>query len=351
MKTQDNINPALAELLAPDQPPVIEIAPGLTAEEMRAVYFNRDALKEPPYKLYRMTEGGYRHYYRFVDGEVVLYPSVTTLLRQTMPTSPFLIQWMVKNGEAATEKRDMAAAYGTFMHIQYERLVITRTYDLDKAKEALREYLDKENIPDTYYWEWLPRIRKDVLAFAQFLKDYQVRPLAIEISLVHPEYRFAGCIDMPCEMNDKKGETFRAIIDFKSGRNGFYEDYELQLGLYRMMWNETFPEQPVERIFNFAPKDWRKSPTYDLKEQTASPNLAKLPHLLALAAIEDEKRETNVIYCEGVINLDDEDDLTAHYHSVTLADLIKTRQKKAEEAAVNPTDGGDLFADATHSAK
>lgn len=325
---EKEINPALAELFAPDVPPVVDIAPGLTAEEIHAVYFNKDALREPSYRLYRLNENGHRYYYRFEGDTPVFYPSVTTLLRQTMPTSTFLIQWMVQNGDAATEKRDMAAAYGTFMHIQYEKLIITRQYDLDAAGDILREYMERENIADKYYFDWLPRIKKDILSFAQFIKDYNVRPLAVEIALVSRE-GFAGCIDLPCEMTEK-GQTFRAIIDFKSGRNGFYEDYELQLGLYRIMWNEEYPDDPIDRIFNFAPKDWRKKPTYTLKEQTDSPNLAKLPHLLALAAIEDEKRDNVVTYCDGVVDLDS--DLDGNFHALSLAELITKRHAEAVES-------------------
>ena len=321
MKEQDT-NAALAELLAPDQPPVVELAPGLTREEMKAIYFDADALREPPYRLYRMNEGGHRYYYRYEEGRAVLYPSVTTLIRQTTPTSPFLIKWMIENGAAATEIRDMAAAYGTFMHIQYERLIILRTYDLDKAGDALREYIEREKIDQKYFYDWLPRIRKDILAFAQFIQDYKVKPLAVEISLVHPDMRYAGCIDLPCEMT-VKGETFRAIIDFKSGRNGFYEDYEIQLGLYRDMWNVNFPETPVERIFNFAPKDWRKTPTYDLKEQTAARSLDMIPHLLAIAQIKDDSDSKSVVYCEGKVDLDKP--LEGNYKRLTLCELLDSK--------------------------
>lgn len=323
-------NDPLAELMA-EAPEVFEIAPGLSASEMRAVYFDFDALREPPYRLFRLDEQGYRYYYRYmeVDGKqkAVLYPSVTTLLRQTTPTSPFLIQWMVENGSAATEKRDMAAAYGTFMHIQFERLLILRQIDLDKMAAVLRDYMEQENIPDKYYFEWLPRIRKDILAFAQFVQDYKVKPLAVEISLVS-ELGFAGCIDLPCEMTIKD-ETFSAIIDFKSGRNGFYEDYELQLGLYRDMWNENFPDCPIHRIFNFAPKDWRKSPTYTLKEQTEAASLAMLPHLIEIAKIKDDKRDKDVTYCDGIVNLDG--DLSGHFHTISLCELLTTKHAGEQE--------------------
>lgn len=315
-----------------------EIIPGMTVEEMKAVYFNADALKEPPYRIYQLNTDGHRYYYRFVNGEPVFYPSVTTMLKQVMPTSPFLIKWMLENGaEGATEKRDLAAAYGTFMHIQFEQLIINRSYDFDKVPELLKTYIESENLPDKVFWDWADKIRKDVLAFAQFVKDWNVKPLAIEIGLVHPQYHYAGCVDMPCVLTDpKKGDTFRAIVDFKSGRKGFWEEHELQLHLYKDMWNVNFPDDPIERVFNFSPKDWRKDkPTYNFKEQTDSENAAKIPHLLALAAIEDEKRDNTLTVVSGVLNLD-EGRIADNVQMLSLSELIKS--KAAEEPEPQPSE-------------
>lgn len=315
-----------------------EIIPGMTVEEMKAVYFNADALKEPPYRIYQLNTDGHRYYYRFVNGEPVFYPSVTTMLKQVMPTSPFLIKWMLENGaEGATEKRDLAAAYGTFMHIQFEQLIINRSYDFDKVPELLKTYIESENLPDKVFWDWADKIRKDVLAFAQFVKDWNVKPLAIEIGLVHPQYHYAGCVDMPCVLTDpKKGDTFRAIVDFKSGRKGFWEEHELQLHMYKDMWNVNFPDDPIERVFNFSPKDWRKDkPTYNFKEQTDSENAAKIPHLLALAAIEDEKRDNTLTVVSGVLNLD-EGRIADNVQMLSLSELIKS--KAAEESEPQPSE-------------
>lgn len=306
-----------------------ELVPGLTAEEMSAVYFDANALKEAPYKLYQLNGEGHRYYYRFEGNEPVFYPSVTTLLRQTMPTSPFLIQWMMQNGDAADFKRDLAASYGTLMHREIERLLIARAYDLDAVTDIVREWLERENIADKYLSEWSGKLRKDILAFAQFVKDWKVRPLAVEVSLCS-SLGYAGCIDLPCVLTDKKGNEFRAIVDFKSGRKGFWEEHELQLELYRLMWNEAYEDLQIDRIFNWSPKDWRTSPTYNFKEQTDSKNIAKVPALLELARIEDDKRENNVTFCEGVIDLDG--DLSGNFKTLSLAELIKARTEgKVEE--------------------
>lgn len=306
-----------------------ELVPGLTAEEMSAVYFDANALKEAPYKLYQLNGEGHRYYYRFEGNEPVFYPSVTTLLRQTMPTSPFLIQWIAQNGDNADFKRDLAASYGTLMHREIERLLIARAYDLDAVTDIVREWLERENIADKYLSEWSGKLRKDILAFAQFVKDWKVRPLAVEISLCS-SLGYAGCIDLPCVLTDKKGNEFRAIVDFKSGRKGFWEEHELQLELYRLMWNEAYEDLQIDRIFNWSPKDWRTSPTYNFKEQTDSKNIAKVPALLELARIEDDKRENNVTFCEGVIDLDG--DLSGNFKTLSLAELIKARTEgKVEE--------------------
>ena len=338
-ETQE-ISPALAALTAPEKEQKTEIAPGMTVEEIKAVYFNHDALREPAYRVYQLNSEGHRYYYRFNEaGEPEFYPSVTTLLKQVMPTSPFLIQWMLDNGkEGAVEKRDLAAAYGTFMHIQFESLIINRRYNFDNVPSILLAYMERENLPDKVFVEWVTKIRKDVLAFAQFVRDYNVKPLAVEIGLVHPDYHYAGCIDLPCVMTDPKtGETFPAIVDFKSGRKGFWEEHELQLHLYKWMWNVNYPDAQIERVFNFAPKDWRTDkPTYTLKEQTGSVNAAKLPHLLALASIEDDKRENTLTIVRGTVDLDN-GKIADNVLMLSLAELIKTKAdtKDAPEQPAN----------------
>jgi hypothetical protein len=340
MKDLFSNDPDLAAMTAPEPEAKTEVAPGMTVEEIRALYFNADALREPPYRVFQLNSDGHRYYYRFNEsGEPEFFPSVTTLLKQVMPTSPFLLDWMIANGkEGATEKRDLAAAYGTFMHIQFERLIINRRYDFDNVGPVLLAYMESENLPERVFAEWLPKIRKDVLAFAQFVRDYRVKPLAVEIGLVHPG-GYAGCIDLPCVMTDPKtGEVFRAIVDFKSGRKGFYEEHELQLHLYRDMWNVNFPDMPIARVFNFSPKDWRTKPTYNLKEQTDSVNARKLPYLLALASIEDEKRDNTLTIIRGVLDLDG-GKIADNILTLSLAELIKTKAAEKdvpEQAAKSP---------------
>ena len=355
MKDTKTIDPALAALAEPEQEQAKEIAPGMTVEEIRAVYFNADALKEPAYRLFQLNSDGHRYYYRFNDaGEPEFYPSVTTLLKQVMPTAPALLDWMIANGkDGSTEKRDLAAAYGTFMHGQFETLIINRRYDFDSVPAALLAYMERENLPEKVFAEWLPKVRKDVLAFAQFIKDWNVKPLAVEIGLYHPKFHYAGCLDLSCIMTDPKtGKSFTALVDFKSGRKGFYEEHELQLHLYKDAWNCWYESMPITRVFNFSPKDWRKAPSYNLKDQTDSVNAKKLPYLVALATIEDEKRDNTLTIVRGVLDLD-KGKISDNILNLSLAELIKVKaaEKDAPEQAAKAPEKTDAPEPATKGRK
>jgi len=136
----------------------------------------------------------------------------------------------------------------------------------------------------------------------------------------------------------KTKKDFTAIVDFKSGRKGFFEEHELQLHLYRSMWDVNFPDKPMQRLFNFSPKDWRKAPSYNLKDQTDSVNAKKIPALLALAGIEDEKRDNTLTIVHGVLDLD-HGKIADNVLSLSLSELIKSKAEKKEapkQAAAAP---------------
>jgi hypothetical protein len=173
--------------------------------------------------------------------------------------------------------------------------------------------------------------------------DTNCKPLAIEICLWHPIDGYAGAIDIVCEMDliekgffgekylsgvnkgqpkeSKQVRRIRAIIDIKSGRKSFYESAEIQLCAYKEMWNIHFPEFPVDKFMNFSPKEWRTTPSYNLKDQTDSRNAQKLPHLVALAKIEDSKRQNSFTLVSGIVDL--VKGLAGNIEELTFIELIK----------------------------
>lgn len=337
----------------------VELAVGTTAEEMRALYFNATALREPNYKLWQLNTRGKRYYYTLDEnGDPIFYPSVTTILRNVMPENKFLTEWKLGKGKDEAEAYTMErAAYGTFVHGQLAQLMIARKYNLDEVRDALSKYVEREKLPLGFVEAHEEEAKADIKAFAKWMKDYDVKPYAVEVSLYSPSYGYAGMIDLVCNMRstsiederkalEKAGDDEKkiakvrekfstridAIVDFKSGKNGFYEEYKIQLELYRMMWNETFPDAQIHNIFNLAPKDWTKTvnkkPSYSFEEQTDSPELKKIPALLELFSfMENEERKVCVI--SGMIDLDsDEDDNVRVY---TLSELVKERAEAREE--------------------
>ena len=101
---------------------------------------------------------------------------------------------------------------------------------------------------------------------------------------------------------------------------------------------------PIEKLYNFSPKDWRTKPTYNLKDQTDSINAAKIPALLALAAIEDEKRDNTITVIEGAFDLD-AGDIMDNVTTLSLSELIKAKAVQDKEpgepvkAENEPVDG------------
>ena len=335
---------------------VFNLAPDVTAEQMQAVFFDPNALRVPNFRLYQLNTRGTRYYYTLDDeGVPTFYPSVTTILHEVSPRTPFLEKWKAEMGlekaEAYTQER---ANYGTFMHGQIEKLLVARSYDLDNLKAELAKYVEREQLPLSFV-NYAEDLKKDILAFAQFVIDYDILPLCIEQSL-YSKKGYAGMIDLVCNMRvytkdeeakarEKKGEKWTdkdeekytkriiAMVDFKSGRKGFYESHVFQLYLYKDMWEEHYPDIPIEGVFNWSPKDWRKSPSYNFECQTdaQNPEIAKL----LLEQYKLRKTETkSFTLVSGVINLSD--GVSNNYETLTLEELVKERTTDKVEQDETP---------------
>lgn len=335
---------------------VFEFAPDITSEQMQAYFFDEKALRVPNYRLYQLNTRGVRYYYTLNDhGEPTFYPSVTTILQEVMPRNVFLEKWKAEMGwEKANAYTQERANYGTFMHGQIEKLLVARSYDLDALKAELAKYIEREQLP-TDFINYAEDLKKDILAFAQFVIDYDIKPLCIEEALFSSK-GYAGMIDLVANMRrytvteeakarEKKGDKWTekdeekyserlvAMVDFKSGRNGFYESHVFQLYMYKDMWEEHYPDIPIEGVFNWSPKDWRKSPSYNFECQTdaQNPEIAKL----LLEQYKLRKTETkSFTLVSGVINLSD--GVSNNYETLTLEELVKERTTDKVEQDESP---------------
>lgn len=222
--------------------------------------------------LYRYDDRGERFYARVNDGKVIWYPSVTRIIKATSPTSPGLMAWYAKHGfEEAGKLRDDAAERGTQMH----RLI----------EDYLRDgVLDLADLPEFQ--------AKAMLSFHAFAQEVDLQPHHTERVLYNDELIYAGACDLICSMTWKK-ERVTALIDFKSGSN-VYDDYAVQLEMYRLAaMQQGFP---IYKVFNWAPKDWRKEPTYTLTDQSARASSNEVFHRCKLFhATNDPKPRTRMV--------------------------------------------------------
>lgn len=355
---------ALRELMQPAREPE-QVAPGMTVEQMTALFFDKNALREPSYRLWQLNSSGGRYYYTFnAWGEPIFFPSVTTILHKVAPENKFLTEWKLSKGkeeaEAYTAER---ASYGTFIHAQLATLAATRTYYLDGVRDALTEYVEYSKLPAGFVDAHEDEAKADIIAFARWMWDYDVRPYAIEVSLFS-QGGYAGMIDLVCNLravsrsdeaaarikagddakklakiNAAVAERLDVIVDFKTGKKGFYDDYAIQLELYRRMWNENFPDKEITRIFNIAPKDWRKTvkkvPSYSFEEQTDNPVLRRVDVLLELFKLLDEEDRT-IVQMGGTINLDaPADNVKLFKLPEFVKDLAEKREKRPENGLID----------------
>lgn len=204
-------------------------------------------LQQPrPDALFRYDDAGERFYGRVVNGSVWWYPSVTKIIKATSPTPPGLMAWYAKHGfEEANKLRDDAAERGTEMHVLFERYMSGQFVDMASLSEFHA---------------------KALMSFDQWYRDHEVEPLAVEVLLHSDTYGYAGTADLVCRI--KGGKVI--LVDFKSG-SSVYDDYAVQLEMYRIAWNEHADMHDIPQVtetFNWLPKDWRKGPTYTFKDQT-----------------------------------------------------------------------------------
>lgn len=334
----------------------------LTIEECHSLYFDELALMTQPTPLYRLQgHAGGRYYYRMNEtGEPDFFISVTTMIRQTMPTSPTLIKWIADRGhEEAEQYKFERSVYGTMMHMCFQKLLIERQFDFDDfLPNFMRGYMGRESVTLAYFDEWMDDIRRAVMGFAQFIIDYKVRPILIEGVLAHPD-GYAGAVDLVCQMELEEkgffGETLKsgpnkgqpketkmirtifAIVDFKSGMKGFFPEHEIQLEAYRRLIKVNFPHlmDKFFRIFNYAPSEWRGvTPSYKLKDQTDSPNIEKFDNLVQLARIDWKKNPRKILNITGTIKLDD-GNIGKHIEEVS----FETLAKRLDDERKNQTHG------------
>jgi len=223
-----------------------------------------------PYRLFRYDKADDRYYFRYVNGQPIGYLSMTSFVHKILPTSPFLIQWMMKHGEeGAAYLRDMRAEYGTTLHILSTELEREMKGDWTEIKKRAFETAIASGYKSEAL-EWEAEITNDIFSYLVFRKERNVETIAAEFPICSDEYGLGGCIDRVIRL-DFDGKRINAILDLKSGRKGFWDNHKAQLHGYMKIWNDLFGNVfPVTHCFNLAPaaNAIKAKSKYKLENQT-----------------------------------------------------------------------------------
>ena len=171
--------------------------------------------------------------YKNKDGQRI--PGVTTIIGSNLGWSKGgLMHWAWDqgiNGLDYRDTRDKAADTGTIAHAMVEHEVKGEKFDWPKLGFELggnEEQIKQAENAFTAFCEWKELVKFELL-FAEHL-------------LVSEKYQFGGQIDIAAIQGK------RAIIDIKTS-NAIYEDHKIQIAAYGNLWNENYPDKPIENYY------------------------------------------------------------------------------------------------------
>jgi hypothetical protein len=304
-------------------------------QQVQALYFNPDVIRESGVQLHRLDHRNHRNYFTVNENNQLdkIYTSVTTFTKAVLPTGEGLLNWLKnKTPEEQSAILKSSSTYGTLMDILFNKMIIAGT--VDDIDRQIRDFTMSQGLYNISLSQWTDQLKKDCLSFAQFVSDYDVKPILVSCPLKSDNLMIAGTLDLLCEMNDriltktdiKKGvevNRIKAIVDYKakigdmtlkSERNSFYDAECLQLQLYKKLYNDTFeiydsltsPAQ-VNTLYNFSPKNWRTSPDYNLKCWNNTKVYDKMKRAFDLYfmiwEIDNEDSERNITVIDNSISL------------------------------------------------
>jgi hypothetical protein len=254
------------------------------------------------------------------------------------------------SAEQVDEYVSSTAEYGSYMDIllaQYvtEKKINWGRFDLDAISYFINNGFSSEIIPTV-----IREIKKDFASILQFFYDYDVKVILVESPVYSNKYGIATAIDLVVDklvmpLNEKTREQFsdsmnqlsreRAIINMKSGKKGFSIQHEIQLAGEYLLFNETYKNYncSIQSVYNLSPSNWRKIPTYKLKNQTPvlEQSIKKFELCVTTATVHelfDFKQKTTIVF-EGVTNLGESPNDNITFKPIL--DTVRLEAKKQTE--------------------
>lgn len=324
------------------------------------------------YSMWRLDANYVRYYWSPEFGELFGYDlfapqgngfgaSVTSIIDAQAEEKKFLRQWQSKMGgyDAAQEYMHSRGDYGTLLHILITELFRLGQFDLSLLPKILYEYVKRNQIWFQDTRGWVSDLENDLTGVMQWVKDYDVKPIALEVPIYVPVYdphtgeiiyMSAGTPDLVCDMYAKNysektlkkhRKRVRAVIDFKSGRKGFYEEHEIQANVYKDAWNWNMKNYIVDRrstsrficdaCANWAPTGSRgNKTTYKFTWQTDKDSSQLWYHYVSEFMIKKRHEVPDVRRLGGVLKMGEDTSQNIKY--MPAEKFMKDRWKEFNEA-------------------
>jgi hypothetical protein len=163
--------------------------------------------------------------YKNADGKPL--PGVTTIIGNNngWNKNP-LLAWAWARGRDGLPMRDQQALdVGTIAHLMIE-------CDL-KGKPFVMPDVDKPIVE---------KVENSFLAWLEWKDIVGIQMIESEKSLISEEYGYGGTIDVA------QVRKVISILDLKTS-NDVYVDHRVQIAAYGRLWNENFPDKPIQAYY------------------------------------------------------------------------------------------------------
>ena len=332
---------------------------------LKAEFFDSEYIIEPEYYNCRIDKGGQRFYVRyFPDGSYIKAPSFSEVMNKVLGVNYYLAQWLSSLSKEQAEFESINSAnYGTYLHILFGEIIRKRSVVLHEEwfQNDIEEFCTRMGYDYSELSRWYKQKKRkvcdDVIGFICWLKEYDVKPIAMEYPLMHPAGLWAGTCDLICKLTIKDKEII-AMVDFKSSLKVFFESHEIQLYAYSKLWNLEFPDLQIERVFNYGCNEFKRKTLkkfltggksgnfkpYRFQDQTDSPNIYKWDQYIVIYHGQKENLEFSTTFEYDMLGMVDRDsdlsDILLEYDVIEgLIDKIKTdkisENKEVQEIVEN----------------
>jgi len=205
------------------------------------------------------------------------FPSVTHKLDAAYPKDPFLLDWIRKNGNEGEDKFKQAGDDGTSVHVAIDTLLHG-------------EKVSTENMNT--------KVKKCVQSFIDWYTEFKPEILNTETMVANTKYKYAGCLDLRCKLNYKKGKTkYKGVfvIDYKTSKS-VHDIHKAQTVAYQKAF-DTKAKVAILHLGNrtnagYSFLEFRVAPywaqfknaskMFDLMNPTAQPTVTTYPEFFIL---------------------------------------------------------------------